>query len=110
MRSNLIIGLIILLVTVMLMASSVMAAKLLCVSNQTLKGQETVGSCLAKGGEFAIVDDYGIVHILTPREIELTKLFNPKVLETRAYGLNYRELAPEVNMLKRRAVIGGPGR
>jgi len=108
MRSNLIVGLIILLATAMLMAPSAMAAKLLCVSKEALKGQETVGSCLAKGEEFAVVDDYGFVRILTPREIELTKLFNSKVLETRAYGLNYRELAPEINALKRRAVFG-PG-
>jgi hypothetical protein len=85
------------------------AAKLLCLSREDLKGEETVGTCVAKGDEFAIVDDAGFVRILTPREIALTKLFNPQVLEQRAYGLKYRDKAPEINILKRRAVMGGPG-
>jgi hypothetical protein len=85
-----------------------MASKLLCVSGQDLKGEESVSSCLVKGYEFAIVDDEGVVHILSPREIELTKMFNPKLFEQRAYSLKYRELAPEINPMKRRAVFG-PG-
>lgn len=73
-------------------------AKLLCVSNQNLKGQQTVDSCLAKGQEFAIVDQYGIVHILTPREVALTKAFNPKLFEQRAFGLKYGEMAPTLKL------------
>jgi hypothetical protein len=87
-------------------ASGTFAAKLLCVSSEEYKGEQTVSSCLTKGEEFAIVDDYGIVHILSPREIALTKAFNPQILEQRAYSLKYQEIAPAINPLKRRAVIG----
>jgi len=69
-------------------------AKLLCVSNQELKGQESVDSCLAKGEEFAIVDQYGVVHVLTPREVELTKAFNPQIFQQRAFGIHYQSMAP----------------
>jgi len=83
MRSKLVVGLIVALVAVGLTASFALAqakggAKLLCVSKQELKGEESVASCLAKGERFAIIDPYGIVHILTPEEVELTKAFNPK--------------------------------
>ena len=96
MRSKLVAGFMLAVVAVFFIASGAMAAKLLCVSNQNLKGQDTVASCLAKGEKFAIVDDYGIVHILTPEEVQLTKAFNPKALETRAFGFNYQKEAPIV--------------
>jgi hypothetical protein len=70
--------------------------KLLCVSDQNLKGEETVASCLAKGQRFAVVDQYGLVRILTPEEVELTKAFNPKVFETRAFGIKYSKMAPVI--------------
>lgn len=89
----------------LIITSETFAAKLLCVSSEQQKGEQTVSSCLAKGEEFAIVDDYGIVHILSPREIALTKAFNPQILEQRAYSMRYQELAPAVNPLKRRAVM-----
>ena len=73
-------------------------AKLLCVSNQNLKGQESVSSCLAKGQEFAIVDQYGVVHVLTPREVELTKAFNPKLFEQRAFSMRYGSMAPTLTI------------
>ena len=78
----------------LLLATSASAQKLLCISNQTLKGEETVNSCLAKGDRFAVVDQYGLVRILTPEEIALTKALNPKVFETRAFGMKYIRLAP----------------
>ena len=84
----------------MFIATGVQAAKLLCISKEELKGEETVGSCLANGHEFAIVDDNGVVHVLTRREVALTRLFNPKLFEQRANGLKYRELAPEINNSK----------
>ncbi|MBM4285021.1 MAG: succinylglutamate desuccinylase [Deltaproteobacteria bacterium] len=96
MRSKLMVGLILAVVAVMLIAPGAMAQKLLCVSKQDLKGEETVASCLAKGERFAIVDPYGIVRILTPEEIELTKAFNPKAFETRAFGMRYQKLAPKI--------------
>jgi hypothetical protein len=90
-----VVGLMVALVAVFFISSIACAqAKLLCVSKQDLKGQETVASCLAKGERFAIVDPYGIVRILTPEEIELTKAFNPKAFESRAFGLHYQKLAP----------------
>jgi len=79
-----------------LLASLAQAQKLLCVSNQTLKGEETVNSCLTKGERFAVVDQYGLVKILTPEEVELTRAFNPKLYETRAFGVKYFKEAPYI--------------
>jgi hypothetical protein len=56
---------------------------------------------LAKGEKFAIVDDYGLVRILTPEEVELTKAFNPKALQTRAFGLQYQKEAPIMPLMPR---------
>jgi hypothetical protein len=101
MRSKVVVGLMVALVAVFFISSVAVAAgaKLLCVSKQTLKGEETVASCLAKGERFAVVDPYGIVRILTPEEIELTKAFNPKAFETRAFGMKYQKLAPALPAL-----------
>jgi hypothetical protein len=104
MRSKLVVGLIVALVALGLTASFAMAqakagAKLLCVSKSELKGEESVASCLAKGERFAIIDQYGIVHILTPEEVELTKAFNPKAFEMRAFGMKYQKLAPPLPAL-----------
>ena len=99
MRSKLVVGLILAVVAVMLIASGAMAQKLLCVSKKTLKGEDTVASCLAKGERFAIVDQFGIVRILTPEEVELTKAFNPKAFQQRAFGLKYNKLAPKIPKL-----------
>ncbi len=104
MRSKVVVGLMVALVAVGLVAGFAMAqaksgAKLLCVSKQELKGEETVASCLAKGERFAIVDQFGIVHILTPEEVELTRSFNPKAFETRAFGMKYQKLAPPLPAL-----------
>jgi hypothetical protein len=99
MRSKVVVWLLVVVVAVFFVSSLASAqklgsAKLLCVSKKELKGNETVASCLAKGERFAIVDPYGLVRILTPEEIELTKAFNPKAFETRAFGMNYIQLAP----------------
>lgn len=92
-------GMVVTLFAVMLLASSALAGhKLLCITKKGLKGQETVSSCLAKGEEFAIIDDYGVVHILSPREVELTKAFNPQLFEQQAYSIQYQELAPELKI------------
>jgi hypothetical protein len=99
MRSKVLVWLLVVVVAVFFIGSVAMAAgsaKLLCVSKKTLKGKETVASCLAKGERFAIVDQYGIVHILTPEEVALTKAFNPKVFETRAFGMKYIRMAPPI--------------
>jgi hypothetical protein len=96
MRSKLVVGLMVAVVAIFFISSVALAAgaKLLCVSKQELKGEETVASCLAKGERFAVIDPYGIVRILTPEEVELTKAFNPKAFETRAFGMKYQQLAP----------------
>jgi hypothetical protein len=99
MRSKVVVWLLVVVVAVFFVSSLASAqklgsAKLICVSKKQLKGEETVASCLAKGERFAIVDPYGIVRILTPEEVELTKAFNPKAFETRAFGMNYIQLAP----------------
>jgi len=99
MRSKLVVGLILAVVAVMLIASGAMAQKLLCVTKQDLKGEDTVASCLAKGERFAIVDQFGIVRILTPEEVELTKAFNPKAFAQRAFGMKYQKDAPKLPAL-----------
>jgi hypothetical protein len=104
MRSKKVVGLILALVAVCFLSTAVLAqkaggAKLLCVSKTELKGEETVASCLAKGERFAVMDPYGIVRILTPEEVELTKAFNPKAFETRAFGMKYQKLAPQITPL-----------
>jgi hypothetical protein len=101
MRSKLVAGFILAVVAVMFIASGAMAAKMLCVSNQKLKGEDTVASCLAKGERFAIVDDYGIVRIMTPEEVQLTKAFNPKALQTRAFGFEFQKEAPIIPLAPR---------
>ncbi len=70
--------------------------KLLCVSSTELRGEQTVSSCLAKGEKFAVVDPYGLVRILTPEEVELSKAFNPKIFQARAFGIKYYKEAPEI--------------
>ncbi len=98
MRSKVVVGLLMVVVAVFFISSLATAqaggAKLLCVSKKELKGEETVASCLAKGERFAVVDPYGIVRILTPEEVELTRAFNPKAFETRAFGMRYSREAP----------------
>ncbi len=70
--------------------------KILCVSKKELKGEVTLTACLEEGDRLAVVDQYGIVHILTPEEAELTKAFNPKAFETKAFGIHYQKLAPPI--------------
>ena len=82
------------LAAILLAASLAQAQKLLCISSTELKGQETVASCLAKGERFAVVDQYGLVKVLTSEEVELTRAFNPKIFETRACGVKYFKEAP----------------
>ena len=98
MRSKVVVGLLMVLVAVFFVSSVATAqgAKLLCVSKKELKGEDTVASCLAKGERFAVIDPYGMVRIMTPEEIELTKAFNPKAFETRAYGMKYMKEAPTI--------------
>jgi len=98
MRSKVVVGLLMVVVAVFFLSSIATAqgAKLLCVSKKELKGEDTVASCLAKGERFAVIDPYGLVRILSPEEVELTKAFNPKAFQTRAFGMKYMKEAPAV--------------
>ncbi len=100
MQKKAVLVMLLVLVSVFCLASLAAAegAKLLCVTKQDLKGEETVGSCLAKGEEFAIVDQYGVVRILSPREVELTKAFNPQIFEQRAFGMRFSREAPPLKV------------
>lgn len=95
MKKKLLAALLISLLTVSFSLSGAFAAKLLCVSNQELKGETTVGKCVDQGMEFAIVDAQGFVRILSPREVEMTRKLNPQAFETKAFGVNYYRMAPE---------------
>jgi hypothetical protein len=88
------------LITVVFSLSGAWAAKLLCVSNQELKGETTVGKCVDQGMEFAIMDAQGFIRILTPREVELTRKLNPKAFDTKAFGVKYFKMAPEIPPLQ----------
>ena len=96
MVRKLLMVLVLSLLTAMFLVSGALAAKLLCVSNETLQGQESVASCVAKGDEFAIVDQFGAVRILSKREVELTKAFNPSFFDMPAYSFKYGSKAPEL--------------
>ncbi|MBM4294269.1 MAG: succinylglutamate desuccinylase [Deltaproteobacteria bacterium] len=104
MRSKLVVVLVATLAMVIFAASVALADKMLCVSRQELKGEETVGACIARGDQFAIMDDKGVVRILSPKEIELTKQTNPKLFEMKAFGMKHQELAPEIPKLPPLAV------
>src|SRR3974377_1331187 len=96
MQRKLIVVLVLFVVTTLFLVSGALAAKLLCVSSETYQGQESVSSCLAKGEEFAIVDQFGAVRILSKREVELTKAFNPSCFDQQAWSFKYGSKAPEL--------------
>jgi hypothetical protein len=98
MRAKL-LGLLLALMVCLLAAASAWADKLVCVSNEKLRGQETIGNCLEKGEKFAIVDENGGVRILSRQEFELMKSLNPKLTEMKAYGIIYLKEAPQLKKL-----------
>jgi hypothetical protein len=98
MRSKIICGLMALTVC-LLVASSAWADKLVCISNENLKGEMTVNNCLLKGEKFAIVDQYGGVRMISPEEAAVMKKLNPKLFEEKAYGIVYLKEAPEMKKL-----------
>jgi hypothetical protein len=83
----------------LLIASSALADKLVCISNEKLKGEMTVNNCLLKGEKFAVVDQYGGVRIISPEEAQVMKKLNPKLFEEKAYGIIYLKEAPEMPKL-----------
>jgi hypothetical protein len=98
MRSKIICGLMALTVC-LLVVSSAWADKLVCISNENLKGEMTVNNCLLKGEKFAIVDQYGGVRMISPEEAAVMKKLNPKLFEEKAYGIIYLKEAPEMKKL-----------
>jgi hypothetical protein len=98
MRNKIICGLMALTMG-LLVASSAWADKLVCVSNEKLKGEMTVNNCLLKGEKFAIVDQYGGVRMISPEEAAVMKRLNPKLFEEKAYGIIYLKEAPELKKL-----------
>jgi hypothetical protein len=98
MRRKIICGLMVLTVC-LLVASSAWADKLVCVSNENLKGEMTVNNCLLKGEKFAIVDQYGGVRMIGAEEAAVMKRLNPKLFEEKAYGIIYLKEAPEMKKL-----------
>jgi hypothetical protein len=91
--------LILMFLCILWLATGVFAAKLICISKETLRGEETINNCLVKGGRFALMRPDGSVHIMSDEEIELMKKFNPKAFEQPAYGTIYRREAPEIPKL-----------
>jgi hypothetical protein len=83
----------------LLVASSAFADKLVCISNENLRGEMTVNNCLLKGEKFAIVDQYGGVRIISPEEAAVMKKLNPKLFEEKAFGIIYLKEAPELKKL-----------
>jgi hypothetical protein len=98
MRVKMLCGLMALSVC-LLMASSALADKLVCISDENLRGEMTVDNCLIKGEKFAIVDQYGGVRLITPEEAKVMKKLNPKLFEEKAYGIIYLKEAPEMPKL-----------
>ena len=89
--------LVLVLAALLLPVSLAQAEKLLCISTQSLKGEKTVDSCLATGERFAMVDQYGFAKVLSQEEVELTRPFNPKLFESKAFGVKYYKLAADID-------------
>jgi hypothetical protein len=98
MRKKIVVALIALLIGLLAVASA-WADKLVCISNENLKGQSTVNNCLAKGEKFAVVNEYGEVHLISPEEAKVMKKLNPKLFEQKAYGIIYLKEAPQIPKL-----------
>ena len=101
MRSKLVVALVLAL-AVGLLSSTAFAAKLLCINNKNLRGETTVGECLARGDKFAVVDQYGVPQILSNEDIEVFKALNPGALNMKAYGTPYYKEAPEIPVIQDR--------
>ena len=101
MRAKLLIALVLAL-AVGLLASTAFAAKLLCISNKDLRGELSVGECLARGDKFAVVDQYGVPQVLSPEDVEVFKSLNPGALQMKAYGIGNIKEAPEIPRIQDR--------
>ncbi len=95
MRSKLML-VVFLVVAFGIVAAPAFADKLICISNKSLKGELTVGECLAKGDKFAVIDKAGVPQVLDQESIEVFKALNPNALNMKAYGLGNIKEAPEL--------------
>jgi hypothetical protein len=95
MRSKLML-VVFLVVACGIVAAPAFADKLICISNKGLKGDTTVGDCIARGDQFAIIDKAGVPQILKKEEIDILKKTNPGAMNLKAYGLDYMKEAPEM--------------
>ncbi len=84
------------LTTLAFLAAVVQAQKLVCVSHPEMQGEETVSSCLSRGERFAVTDGNNLVKVLSPEEAELSRAFNPKAFEARAFGVKHLGEAPKI--------------
>jgi hypothetical protein len=101
MRSKLALVLVLML-TMGILAGTAFADKLICISEKNLKGELTVGQCLARGDKFAVIDQSGVPQVLTPEAIEVFKALNPGALNMKAYGLGNIKEAPEIPKIQDR--------
>ena len=101
MRSKLVMALVLML-AVGFLAGIANADKLICISNKNLKGELTVGECLARGDKFAVVDQAGVPQVLTTESIEVFKSLNPGALNMKAYGIGNIKEAPEIPRIQDR--------
>lgn len=92
------------LTAILVLISSALAEKLICISKEELRGQETVSNCLVKGEKFAIIDDKGVVRILSKDEMDLMRRTNPEIFKMPAYGIMYLKEAPPIPKLPPLAV------
>ena len=79
-----------------LLISGAMAAKLVCFSEDVIKGQMDINKCVAQGMQCGLIDDNGFVRMLSPKEIELTRKINPKAFQMKAYGWKQYREAPDI--------------
>jgi hypothetical protein len=91
--------LILIFLGILWLATGVFAAKLICISKETLRGEETINNCLMKGWRFALMESDGSVHVLSDEEIKLMKRLNPEAFKQPAYGIIYLREAPEIPKL-----------
>ncbi|MGQ9920284.1 MAG: succinylglutamate desuccinylase [Desulfobacca sp.] len=101
MRSKIAVVLVLTL-AVSILASAAFAEKLICISNKDLKGELTVGECLARGDKFAIVDKYGVPQVLEGEALAVFKALNPGALQMKAFGMGNIKAAPEIPVIQDR--------
>ena len=96
MRRKWVMMLVAAVTAILLVASAASAQFLLCVSEPKLKGEKTIAACNAEGDRFAFVNKSGLVFVPTQEELKLTFMFNPKIGNLPAYGMQYGGRAPKI--------------